>query len=202
MRSPCPLPRRPTSCWSASIRDENRLVQRLWNPATSANARIGRYSGRQAVLAVESACSRVRKLGPHLSIHSAVTRFARDIRVNEKSAQNALEDHPRFFHNSGRGKVVDVAECRSPPDLWLSQRPVYKSGESFGHIPLSPIWTGDDVAKLYAMGSLVEMDHPDRARWLIAGFNYVWIASSIRPFAQAMPEKIKRFVLAFVSLSD
>jgi hypothetical protein len=62
----------------------------------------------------------------------------------------------------------------------------------------APMAMGNDKTEVDTVVPLVEMDHADWVNLLIGRFNYVGTAGSVRPLAQAAPQKLTRFVFGFM----
>ena len=138
--------------------------------------------------------------GPNLGVHAAIPRFPRNIGEDHVATKSSFKPHPGLLHDSGRSKVFAIAVCRSSPDIRLSQRPVHQGGEGFAHVPSPPTLPGEDIAVFDPLTARPYVNHAYQAIRLLEKLDNVRIVGSVDPCLQALPEKVRRFLLASVNL--
>src|SRR2546423_14927440 len=86
-----------------------------------------------------------------LGVAEAVSRFRADIRMDYPAPQNPFPLQPGFFHDTGRGGVLDIAYGAYAPDRVQAHSPVDELYQRFRHQTAPPIKTGQHVSEVEHM---------------------------------------------------
>src|SRR4029077_3198567 len=68
-------------------------------------------------------CSTPRCSSSALGVAEAISRLGTDVGVDEPAPQDALALETGFFHDTGRGRVLHVADRADPPDVAFAHSP-------------------------------------------------------------------------------
>ena len=123
--------------WHPEVLAPRRADQRrIFSLFVAAEAAITEDRGR-AQIAGRRAAAAEELFYDRITV--GITRLRADVGMHRPAPQNAFTLHAGFFHDAGRGGVIDITDRPHPVNIFLPECPADELLHGFGHVAFAPV---------------------------------------------------------------